>query len=84
MNTTIDGAGRVVIPKALRDQMGLTAGSELEILFNNGRLELASVSKVRLERRGSRLVAVVPEGTPAMAAGTVESVVTGLREGRIR
>lgn len=31
MKTTIDGAGRIVVPKAVRDQLHLTPGSELEI-----------------------------------------------------
>ena len=31
MATTIDGAGRLVVPKALREQFNLTPGCELEI-----------------------------------------------------
>lgn len=31
MKTTIDGAGRIVVPKALRDRLALAAGSEVEI-----------------------------------------------------
>jgi AbrB family looped-hinge helix DNA binding protein len=31
MTITIDGAGRVVIPKSIRDQLGLTAGVPLVI-----------------------------------------------------
>ena len=31
MKTSIDGAGRIVVPKAVRDQLHLTPGSELEI-----------------------------------------------------
>lgn len=36
MDTTIDTAGRVVIPKALRDGLGLTGGEELEISVRDG------------------------------------------------
>jgi AbrB family looped-hinge helix DNA binding protein len=32
MTLTIDAAGRVVIPKPLRDKLGLQAGSALEVL----------------------------------------------------
>lgn len=32
MTLTIDGAGRVVIPKPLRDKLGLRAGSTLEVI----------------------------------------------------
>jgi AbrB family looped-hinge helix DNA binding protein len=31
MKTTIDAAGRIVVPKALRDQFHLTPGSEIDI-----------------------------------------------------
>ncbi len=31
MKTTIDGAGRIVVPKSVRDQLHLTPGSELEL-----------------------------------------------------
>ena len=31
MRTTIDGAGRIVVPKKLRDRLGLVPGTEIEI-----------------------------------------------------
>jgi AbrB family looped-hinge helix DNA binding protein len=40
MRTAIDAAGRVVIPKALRDSLGLAAGQPLEIAERDGRLEI--------------------------------------------
>ncbi|MFM1917366.1 MAG: hypothetical protein RJB01_881 [Actinomycetota bacterium] len=40
MSSTIDGAGRVVIPKALRDRAGLTPGSALDFLFHDGVIEV--------------------------------------------
>lgn len=40
MRTTIDAAGRVVVPKALRDAMGLTAGREIDLAFIDGRIEI--------------------------------------------
>jgi AbrB family looped-hinge helix DNA binding protein len=40
MRTTIDAAGRIVVPKAMRDELGLSGGQELEITTRDGRLEL--------------------------------------------
>lgn len=40
MRTTIDGAGRIVVPKAAREAMGLSAGREVDIVFTNGRIEI--------------------------------------------
>ena len=41
MRTTIDKAGRIVVPKALRDAMGLEAGQEVELTLTDGRIEIA-------------------------------------------
>ena len=43
MKTTIDRAGRVVIPKAIRERVGLEAGMELEVTEDNGRVELQPI-----------------------------------------
>lgn len=40
METAIDGAGRIVIPKSLRDAMGLLPGTRIDISYTFGRLEL--------------------------------------------
>jgi AbrB family looped-hinge helix DNA binding protein len=48
MNVTIDKAGRLVVPKEIRDRMGLQAGDELEIEEFNGKIE---ISKPQRERR---------------------------------
>ena len=40
MKTAIDSAGRIVIPKKLRDLLGLSGGEVLEIRECNGVLEL--------------------------------------------
>ncbi|HEX8739005.1 MAG TPA: AbrB/MazE/SpoVT family DNA-binding domain-containing protein, partial [Casimicrobiaceae bacterium] len=40
MQTTIDRAGRIVVPKSLREALGLEAGQLLEIRAGDGRLEI--------------------------------------------
>lgn len=40
MRTTIDAAGRIVVPKAVRDAMHLTAGRAIDVTFVDGRIEV--------------------------------------------
>jgi AbrB family looped-hinge helix DNA binding protein len=40
MRTTIDSAGRIVIPKKLRDEAGLQAGVEVDVELHDGRIEI--------------------------------------------
>lgn len=49
MRTTIDAAGRLVVPKPLRDQLGFAPGTELEVRAVDGRLEVTIPSRVRVE-----------------------------------
>jgi AbrB family looped-hinge helix DNA binding protein len=45
MKVTIDRAGRVVVPKSLRDELGFTPDTPLEIEVVNDHLELSSTLK---------------------------------------
>lgn len=72
MKTTIDGAGRIVVPKALRDALGLTAGQSLEVQVREGRLEIdVTPVAMRLEKTGQGVVAVPAERLPPLSAGLV-------------
>ena len=58
MRTTIDKAGRVVIPAPLRERAGLAAGTEIEISYEDSALRLERVAPgPRLIKVGRRLVA---------------------------
>lgn len=77
MRTAIDSAGRVVIPKALRDSLGLTSGQSLEVVERDGRLEIVPApTPMRLVREGDGVAAVadveMPELTAEMVRDTLE------------
>lgn len=40
MKTTIDAAGRLAIPKAIREQAGLRPGIELDVRLSDGVVEI--------------------------------------------
>lgn len=51
MKTTIDNAGRVVVPKGLRAALNLKGGDEVELTLEGERIELAPAPReVRLHR----------------------------------
>lgn len=80
MTTTIDKAGRVIVPKAMRDELGLTGGTEVEIGLVDGRVEIAPVaSHIRLERKRGRLVAASDRDMPALTADDVRALREKLR-----
>jgi len=40
MKTTIDGAGRLVVPKTLRDRLSIGAGVVVDVIERNGVIEI--------------------------------------------
>lgn len=80
MKITIDRSGRLVVPKALRDELNLEAGTTLEIRAREGRLELEpAATPMRLVRRGKGLVAVTDEPLPRIDADDVRALTESLR-----
>jgi AbrB family looped-hinge helix DNA binding protein len=56
--TTIDKAGRIVIPKDLREKAGLEPGTEIEISHDGVSIRIQrAVQGPKIERVGGRLVA---------------------------
>jgi AbrB family looped-hinge helix DNA binding protein len=58
METTMDSVGRIVIPKPLRDALGLTAGSTVDISRYGAGLQLLATGRTaRLVEESGVLVA---------------------------
>lgn len=55
MRTTIDKAGRVVIPKAVRDEVGLSAG-DVELVVDGAGVRIEPVTGSGLVEQDGRLV----------------------------
>jgi AbrB family looped-hinge helix DNA binding protein len=70
---TIDAAGRLVLPKAMRDRLHLQAGARLKADLVADRIELTAEpdENVRIERRGKRLVIV--GGPPLDAVKAIQA-----------
>jgi AbrB family looped-hinge helix DNA binding protein len=80
MRITIDQAGRLIVPKPLRDALSLEGGTTLEIRAREGRLELEPVAvPMRLIRRGKGLVATTDEPLPKIGPDEVRAVIESLR-----
>ena len=63
MKTTIDAAGRIVVPKTLREELGFSPGVELDVTAVDGHLEVVVPSRVRIDEgpHGVRFAADTPE-----------------------
>lgn len=80
MRTTIDRAGRVVIPKAVRDEAGLEAGAEVEVEFRDGRIEIEPASvPMRLVKRAHKAIVEAESVMPVLSAEDVRDVLERTR-----
>jgi AbrB family looped-hinge helix DNA binding protein len=65
MRTTIDSGGRVVIPKAVRDRLGLVPGAAVEVAEGDGVVEVRPASTtVELVEVEGVVVATGPDLPP--------------------
>ncbi len=80
MRTTIDPAGRLVIPKAIRDRLGLRGNEEVEITERDGRIEIEPApTDVELVREGGLLVARPDRALPPLTDEIVRETLDRVR-----
>lgn len=84
--TTIDKAGRVVIPKPIRDRRRLAPGTEVEVVESGDRIELLlpdDREEAVLVEKDGRLVISATTGQPTTLEETL-ALRDALRERRLR
>jgi AbrB family looped-hinge helix DNA binding protein len=80
MRSTIDAAGRVVIPKALRERLGLTGGEPIEIRERDGTIEIeAAPTPMSLMETADGAVAVPDRDLPPLTDELVRATVERTR-----
>lgn len=81
-HTTIDRAGRVVVPKSIREAAGFEPGTKLAVRLVGGRVELEPEPvAVRIERRDGLAVAVAEEPMPELTTAEVRRTREATRRG---
>ena len=83
MSTAIDSAGRLVIPKAVRDAAGILPGTPLDVRFRDGRIEIEPLPlDVSVRVVDGVAVASPHELVPVLSADLVTATRDRLRDER--
>jgi AbrB family looped-hinge helix DNA binding protein len=83
MRVSIDKAGRVVIPKGVREQLGLRAGQELDLDSYDGSIRLTVPARpMHIEGRGKRARIVTEGAMPTLTADVVRAALEAGRDRR--
>ncbi len=81
MRVTIDRAGRIVVPKALRDELHLAAGTELDARIEGGELIARPLGpEVVLVEENGRLVATTTAPVEPMSREELQHLIDESRE----
>jgi AbrB family looped-hinge helix DNA binding protein len=80
MRVAIDAVGRVVIPKSLRDELGLNGPANLELTATDGRLELTVADvPARVEEQDGLPVIVTDEPMAPMSVTETRAAIERVR-----
>lgn len=80
MLATIDGGGRVVVPKEIRERLGLRPGTQVDLVEVDGVLEISpSVTDMRVVERDGAFVLEADEQMPTLTAEQVRTVMESTR-----
>ena len=83
-STTVDSAGRIVVPVSVRRRLNLAPGSRLRLEVVAERIELTPEAELEpLVRQGTRLV-LKPSGKPSSKRGDAAAQVRAEREAQAR
>ena len=75
MKSTIDSAGRLVLPKAIRDEAGLRPGEPLEVVFRDGLIEIEPAPReVRIKAHHGFRVAEPVDSSEILEEKTVRKI----------
>jgi AbrB family looped-hinge helix DNA binding protein len=80
MRTTIDKAGRLVIPRALRARIGLATGGEVEVALDGAGIRIEPLTSGELRETGGLLV--IPARGQAIDHAFVRDMIDADRQGR--
>lgn len=80
MRTTIDKAGRLVIPRSLRERVGLAGGGEVDVEVDGGAIRVAPVEGTEVREVEGLLV--IPAADRPLTASDVRELIDADRYGR--
>jgi bifunctional DNA-binding transcriptional regulator/antitoxin component of YhaV-PrlF toxin-antitoxin module len=79
----MDSAGRLVLPREIRDQAKFEPGMPLRIEFRDGRVEIEPAPReVRIVRKGRLRIAIPVDESDALRNDDVRETTTSVRERR--